>query len=210
MASKELLALARSVLEKSRPEKRDSSTDSRGTSPKLMSQTTTNLGTPKNTVDQRKSPTVSMSHAIGEGTAGHSEDSGTTPGTAAGRSLYSASLRALKYNCPKAVDPERWQLVINDAETFLSAWADQAARLDWTPRDLFGLATLPDRPGSNYQRLSRYDQTGLAWLLQGRRVVALTQDTAVIETANGTVAYRRYNKPALGPLGDSLDDLGAR
>jgi len=46
--------------------------------------------------------------------------------------------------------------------------------------------------------------------LHGRRVVALTKDTAVIETANGTVAYRRYNKPALGPLGDSLDDMGSR
>jgi hypothetical protein len=52
------------------------------------------------------------------------------------------------------------------------------------------------------------DQTGLAWLSQGRRVVAFTQDTAVIETATGTVSYRRHNKPALGPLGDSLDDVG--
>jgi len=51
------------------------------------------------------------------------------------------------------------------------------------------------------------DQTGLIWLLHGRRVVALTEDAAVIETATGTVAYRRHNKPALGPLGDSLDDL---
>src|SRR5205823_7128521 len=63
------------------------------------------------------------------------------------------------------------------------------------------------KPESTYQRLSRYDQTGLIWLLHGRRVVALTEDAAVIETATGTVAYRRHNKPALGPLGDSLDDL---
>jgi hypothetical protein len=45
------------------------------------------------------------------------------------------------------------------------------------------------------------------WLLQGRRVVALAKDTALIEIASGTVSYRRYNKPALGPLGDSLDDF---
>src|SRR5215468_10963615 len=64
-------------------------------------------------------------------------------------------------------------------------------------------------PGPKYQRLSRYDQTGLVWLLQGRRVVELTQDKAVIETATGTVSYRRYNKPALGPLGDSLDDFAS-
>ena len=46
--------------------------------------------------------------------------------------------------------------------------------------------------------------------MQGRRVVTLTKDTASIATANGTVSYRRYNKPALGPLGDSLDDMGSR
>ena len=74
-------------------------------------------------------------------------------------------------------------------------------------RPLFGWPDVPDRPGPKYQRLSRYDQTGLVWLLHGRRVVELTKDKAVIETATGTVSYRRYNKPALGPLGDSLDDF---
>ena len=71
---------------------------------------------------------------------------------------------------------------------------------------------LPDvLPGPKHQRLSRYDQIGLIWLLQGRRVVELTKDKTVIETATGTVSYRRYNKPALGPLGDSVDDIsGAR
>jgi hypothetical protein len=68
-------------------------------------------------------------------------------------------------------------------------------------RDLFSLPYVPDRPRPKYQRLSRYDQTGLVWLLHGRRVVELTKDKAVIETATGTVSYRRYNKPALGPLG---------
>ena len=57
--------------------------------------------------------------------------------------------------------------------------------------------------------IARYDQTGLIWLLHGRRVVDLTNDKAVIETPTGTVAYRRYNKPALGPLGDSLDDFAS-
>jgi hypothetical protein len=40
-------------------------------------------------------------------------------------------------------------------------------------------------------------------------VIALTEATAAIEnpkTGNVTV-YRRLNKPALGPLGDSLDDF---
>jgi hypothetical protein len=39
-------------------------------------------------------------------------------------------------------------------------------------------------------------------------VVALTEATAAIENPNGPVmVYRRHNKPALGPVGDSLDDL---
>src|SRR5262245_37413197 len=53
-------------------------------------------------------------------------------------------------------------------------------------RDLFGRPDVPDRPGPKYQRLSRYDQTGLVWLLRGRRVVEFTKDKAVIETATGT------------------------
>ena len=102
---------------------------------------------------------------------------------------------------------DRWRQAIADGAHFLAQWGEQAAALGWTARDLFGLADIPDRPASNYQRLSRYDLTGLVWLLQGRRVVALTKDTAVIETAIGTVSYQRHNKPALGPLGDSLDDF---
>jgi len=58
-------------------------------------------------------------------------------------------------------------------------------------RDLFGLAEIPESPRPSYQRLSRYDQTGLVWLLQGRRVVELTKDKAVIETANGRLSYFR-------------------
>jgi hypothetical protein len=85
----------------------------------------------------------------------------------------------------------------------------QAFALGWTSRDLFGLAQAPDKPGPNYERLSRYDQTGLIWLLQGRRVVALTKDTAAIETATGTVCYRRYSKPTPGPLGKNLDHMGS-
>ena len=65
------------------------------------------------------------------------------------------------------------------------------------------------RPHSSYNRLSRYDCTGLALLLQGKEVIALTADTATIRNpAMGSLTtYRRFNKPALGPLGNSLDDL---
>lgn len=79
--------------------------------------------------------------------------------------------------------------------------------LGWTARQLFGLHTPPERCAASYRRLSRYDETGLIWLLRGRGVVALTETTAAIQSATAILIYRKLNKPALGPLGDSLDDM---
>ncbi len=62
---------------------------------------------------------------------------------------------------------------------------------------------------SPLRKSERWLRDWLVWLLQGQRVVALHKDTTAIETATGAVSYRRYNKPALGPLGDSLDDMGS-
>jgi hypothetical protein len=121
-----------------------------------------------------------------------------------------AAFEALERRCPDHIEHYRWRQAVTDGAHFLAQWGEQAAALGWTPRDLFGLAEVPDRPRPNYQRLSRYDQMGMIWILQGRRVVALTEDTAVIETTTGSMCYRRHDKPALGPLGDSLDDMGSR
>jgi hypothetical protein len=77
-----------------------------------------------------------------------------------------------------------------------------------TARELFGLHPVPVRPAPNYSRLSRLDHTGLIWLLRGRPVIALTAAEAVMRCQSGaTLAYRKLNKPALGPIGDSLDDV---
>jgi hypothetical protein len=104
---------------------------------------------------------------------------------------------------------KRWLRRGSPRRRFLSRWGDQVEALGWTARDLFGLHTAPAQPHPSYSRLSRYDETGLCWLLDGREVVALTADTATVrnpKTSNLTV-YRRHNKPALGPLGDGLEDL---
>ena len=71
----------------------------------------------------------------------------------------------------------------------------------WTARELFGLHPVRERPAATYRRLSRYDETGLVWLLRGRPVVALTATTAAIQGATGILTYRKLNKPALGPAG---------
>jgi hypothetical protein len=118
-------------------------------------------------------------------------------------------LQELEGRCPAHVDPADWVQAIEDGRKFLAAWGQHAEAFGWTARDLFGLHTLPARPPATYRRLSRYDETGLIWLLEGRPVVALTDTEAVILGHSGAkLTYRKHNKPALGPLGDSLDDMG--
>ena len=117
-------------------------------------------------------------------------------------------LAALKSRCPEQVPPPRWTQAIEDGCAFLARWGQQAEALGWTAKDLFGLHKVPKKPHPSYNRLSRYDETGLLWLLQGGQVIALTETTAAIQKPTGNVTiYHRYTKPALGPVGDSLDDL---
>jgi hypothetical protein len=93
---------------------------------------------------------------------------------------------------------------------FLAKWGEQAQSLGWTSRDLFGLGPIPDRPAPFYRCLSRYDMTGLSWLLRGRPEVALTEATAAVGNPTGAISvYRKNDKPAYGPLGDSLHGFGA-
>ena len=118
-------------------------------------------------------------------------------------------LSVLEARCPDLVPIDRWQVAVQDGRRFLAQWGEQAEALGWTAKDLFGLLTVPGDAKPSFNRLSRYDETGLVWLLGGRRVVALTEGSAAIQnpaTASITM-YRRLDKPALGPLGDSLDDL---
>jgi hypothetical protein len=121
---------------------------------------------------------------------------------------YGRVFAALEAGCPDLVPVDRWQLAVVDGRRFVTRWGNQAEAFGWTPRDLFGLHRPPAKPHPSYSRLSRYDETGLIWLLCGREVVALTEATAAIQSSTGAIiVYRRFNKLALGPVGDSLDDL---
>jgi hypothetical protein len=126
-----------------------------------------------------------------------------------GGSPYAAALDQLEHECPDYVETERWRNTVADGRRFLAEWGEKAAALGWTSRDLFGLHQVPPHPAATYQRLSRYDATGLIWLLQGHPVVALTKDEAAIQRNGAVVVYRKDRKPAFGPLGDSLDDMAA-
>ena len=117
-------------------------------------------------------------------------------------------LGMLGERCPVHIEPDRWRQEVEDGRLFLAIWGVQAQALGWTARHLFGLHTPPSEPAPSYRRLSRYDETGLIWLLEGREVIALTSDTAAIRWPSGSITvYRKRNKPAVGPLGDTLDDL---
>jgi hypothetical protein len=117
-----------------------------------------------------------------------------------------AAIEALERRCPAYVEHDRWHQALDDARRFFSEWGNRADTLGWTARDLLGLHQVPEQPRPNYDRLSRYDETGLIWLLGGRPIIALTGHTASIQHASGAITvYRKSNKPAFGPVGDSLD-----
>jgi hypothetical protein len=109
-----------------------------------------------------------------------------------------AALAALRAQCPAYVDVADWQRAIEDGRRFITQWGERAEAFGWTSDDLFGLHDPPEKPAPNYRRLSRYDQTGLIWLLRGRSVVELTTTAATLRCPNGAhLTYRRRSEPAL-------------
>jgi hypothetical protein len=122
---------------------------------------------------------------------------------------YRKAFGVLQLRPPDHIPEDRWQQCVADGSRFLAVWGEQAEALNWSSADLFGLPRPPTHPHPSYSRLSRYDCTGLVWLLNGRPVVALTATTATIRnpTTGNVTTYRKHNKPGLGPVGDSLEDL---
>jgi hypothetical protein len=106
---------------------------------------------------------------------------------------YRRTFAHLQLKPPDHVPVERWRQCVKDGSRFLAKWGEQAEAMGWTSADLFGLHTPPAKPHSSYSRLSRYDCTGLVWLLQGREVVALTETTASIRNPNtgNVTVYRK-------------------
>lgn len=88
---------------------------------------------------------------------------------------------------PHDVPPRRWRQFLYDAARFLDGgFADQAAALGWDVYDLFGCDC--SRP------YARIDNAGLIWLLNGNRLIAMTELLACIDMKTGsTQTY--YRKP---------------
>jgi hypothetical protein len=106
---------------------------------------------------------------------------------------YRKAFTFLQLKPPALVPVERWRQCVEDGKRFLAKWGEQAEALNWSSADLFGLHTPPDKPHATYNRLSRYDCTGLVWQLKGREVVALTEATATIRNPHtgAITTYRR-------------------
>jgi hypothetical protein len=114
------------------------------------------------------------------------------PATEAGvipASEWHAILAGLKERAsPDWITPDRWEVLLHDAQRFLDRWSSTAHAMGWTALDLFGVH--PTRPAV------RFDVMGLLLLLQGSEVVTLTAESASIRRPSGAVL--RFPRPAAG------------
>jgi hypothetical protein len=86
---------------------------------------------------------------------------------------------------PADIPPNRWLSFIDACAQFgADGWAEKAIALGWQLPDLLGC----DRA----KPLARYDRAGLLWLLKDWRLVAITAESATIETPTG--ARQTYYK----------------
>lgn len=100
-----------------------------------------------------------------------------------------ALLRELQSPAPVQ---DRWPELVTDSERLLNDWGATAAALGWTETDLWGCS-----PG--FAR--RLDRDGLAMLLRGRQVIAITESTATIPNPLGIAnTYRRVAMPEAVPM----------
>ena len=102
----------------------------------------------------------------------------------------------------------RWETIVADALALGERWAPQALALGWRDVDLWGC----DPDGSR-----RLDRDGLAMLLNGRTLSAITDATATIATPGGrTLTYYRaplHGTSLLWVLGSRIEvaaDCGPR
>jgi hypothetical protein len=152
-----------------------------------------------------ESPTSNVENEKSTGTPAKAAKAAKSPRIP---STIEDAFAVLERACPSYIEPNRWRLAVADGRLFLDTWGVQAESFGWCSTELFGLHEPPTNPHPSYNRLSRYDCTGLIWLLGSNPVVAMTEDTAAIQHKSGSITvYRKERKPGLGPLGDSLDDF---
>jgi len=116
-------------------------------------------------------------------------DPATDPEARAG--WVSAQIGALSASrVPHHWPAARWPQFIVDADSFCRSWAEKAFVLGWPIWELFGC----------HRRApwGRIQGMGLALLLQGDEIAALTETEAVIRTPTG--AHQTYRRKPADPL----------
>lgn len=79
---------------------------------------------------------------------------------------------------PSDMPPRRWVQFIDDAGRFIDGgWPDRATALGWRALDIFGCDR--ERP------YARVDRAGLLWLINGGKLVAMSEHAATIERPSG-------------------------
>jgi hypothetical protein len=101
-----------------------------------------------------------------------------------------AILQELKRSEPPSwTSANRWRELADDAEAFLESWGETAVQLGWVTLSLFGVH--PETPAR------RFDVMGLIPVLQGGRVVVLTEQDATIRRVSGArLTFRRPSSAA--------------
>lgn len=134
----------------------------------------------------------SNQHVNVVGPSGPTGPSHFEQGRAESRNAFFPCLRKLRaMPAPDAFWGDRWERLVHDGDAFVTAWGEQAARLGWTDLDLFGVH--PTRPAC------RFDVMGLVPLIDGGRVVVLTDTAATTRRPSGSI-QRYTRKPMLGAV----------
>ena len=170
-----------------------------------------------------KGPQNDRTLATVPGTPTRIQALGFAPGVPNGRSVrWSDNCDEFEGRAPRAwaealarLDPAhplrdvprpRWGQFIDDCGRFLdSGWAQRAIWLGWAPINLFGCDR--ERP------YAKVDQAGLLWLIEGRSLMALSHDIAVIGSPSegGQRHYRRRaSKPRQNVMAWELADEEGR
>ena len=104
-------------------------------------------------------------------------------------SAREAARTALAANPPDDCSDADWAKARRGLKRFVDAgWSDKAAQLGWTDVELYRLPPI----------WSRIDLTGAALLIGDRPVIAVTEDSIVIETPSGApLKFRRLSREHL-------------
>ncbi len=89
----------------------------------------------------------------------------------------------MTHRAPSGIPPERWIQTQTDTWALLRDYGATAAHLGWTALDLFG--------GHPAKPLTRLDCMGLALILQGRALISLDANSALIGPGVPPLVHRR-------------------